>query len=279
MWYGQAAMGVSDSHLLAQRRTAAVACSPASGAGGQNLDLALILADGGRRSIADPAFPAHLQPIGEWATAVWENWLPVSALHRMVFDAKKRLAKARSVWSVCYGPAAAVVATCARLNWNVLDATAIKTDDGKVLHLNLDPPVVVMQEVKKAVRRWRWRSIERTLSDLGANGSGRGAPMEPIWKLLMSNRNDKDWNPSLRGALRSIIANRQWPQSRVHASGWSKHDKCNVCLNDVIVSVSVRMNEMNGRNGLMAKASSLHKRLICLGRPASSSCSACRAEF
>ena len=161
MTYGEAAMGVSDSLLLGQRRAAAVACAPASGTGGQNLDLALILADGGPRSMADPAFAAHLQPIGEWVAAVWEKWMPEAALERMVIDAKRRIAKARSVWSVCYGPAAAVVASWARLKWTVADAVTLRTDEGKFLSLKLDPPAVIMIEIRKAVQRWRWRNVER----------------------------------------------------------------------------------------------------------------------
>lgn len=149
MTYGQSAMGVSDSHLLAQRRAAAAACAPASGSDGQNLDLAMLLADGGPRSVADPAFPAHTQPIGEWAAAVCEEFLPIPALRRMIADAKKRLSKATNVWSVCYGPAASYAATCARIKWVVSDAATVTTDEGKALNLLLDPPVVVTGEVKR----------------------------------------------------------------------------------------------------------------------------------
>ena len=52
------------------RRVAVAACSPASGRGGEQIDLALMVADGGPRGSADPAFAAHLLPIGEWAAAV-----------------------------------------------------------------------------------------------------------------------------------------------------------------------------------------------------------------
>ena len=51
----------------------AAIAAPASGAGGQKLDAALIVADGGPSGMADPAFDAHLLPIGEWATDVWEE--------------------------------------------------------------------------------------------------------------------------------------------------------------------------------------------------------------
>ncbi len=46
MTYGQAIMGVSNTLLRAQRRAAAAAAGPATGTAGQNLDLALLLADG-----------------------------------------------------------------------------------------------------------------------------------------------------------------------------------------------------------------------------------------
>ena len=54
--------------------------------------------------------------------------------------------------------------------------------------------------------------------------------MEPIAKLLKSKANSEDWNPALRGALRSAIAGRQYPQARVYAAGWADHNKCLFCL-------------------------------------------------
>lgn len=55
---------MSDSTLLNQRRLVASAVAPASGGGGQDLDLTLILADGGPNGKSDLAFPAHEAPIG-----------------------------------------------------------------------------------------------------------------------------------------------------------------------------------------------------------------------
>ena len=45
MTYGQAIMGVSNSMLRDQRRIATAIAAPGSGCGGQNLDIALMLAD------------------------------------------------------------------------------------------------------------------------------------------------------------------------------------------------------------------------------------------
>ena len=52
----------------AQRRAVAAA-SVTFGAG--DLDLTLILADSSHLGRADPAFAAHLDPIGMWAEALW----------------------------------------------------------------------------------------------------------------------------------------------------------------------------------------------------------------
>ena len=60
MTYGLGIIGVSDDMLRDMRRVAAAISCPATGTGGQNLDAALIVADGGPSGCADPAFDAHL---------------------------------------------------------------------------------------------------------------------------------------------------------------------------------------------------------------------------
>ncbi len=119
MTFGQAAMGVAPSLLLRQRRSAAAAAAPARGTCGQSLDLALLIADETRGGKADPAFDAHTGPIGHWAKAVWEKWLPVSALQRLVAAAESKLSRAARPWAVVRGPGAALLATASRLAWTV----------------------------------------------------------------------------------------------------------------------------------------------------------------
>ena len=62
--------------LYTQRTTAAKAAAPPSGSCGQDLDLALMMADASANGRADPAFDAHKLPIATWALAIWEAWLP-----------------------------------------------------------------------------------------------------------------------------------------------------------------------------------------------------------
>ena len=86
-----------------------------SGTGGQNMDVALMFADGSTKGSADPAFDAHILPIGDWAMAVWDARLPKHTLRGMIARAKLKLVKSTNVWAATSGPATAVVATCERI--------------------------------------------------------------------------------------------------------------------------------------------------------------------
>ena len=137
--YGQAIMGVPDHLLRDQRRAVAAAAALEHGTGGQQLDLALLVADGGPRGSADPAFDAHILPLSYWAAAVWEERLPRASLERMVARARVQIAKAKRVWHVVCGPAAALVVTCSRIGWRVNSALLITTHEGRQLDLTLAP--------------------------------------------------------------------------------------------------------------------------------------------
>ena len=68
MW-GMEPLGVPPSTLLLQRLAAAPAAHPGESMCGQDLDLALILADGSAKGMADPAFVAHT--LGQWDIGRW----------------------------------------------------------------------------------------------------------------------------------------------------------------------------------------------------------------
>ena len=137
--YGCATTGVSNTMLARQRRAAALAAAPANGSGGQHTDMALVMADGGLSGKADPAFDAHEQPIGQWSMACWELWLPACSLLHLAAKAKAALLRPGHIWARVRGPGAAMVASCARLGWSVTDAFSLVTDQGKLLHLRIDP--------------------------------------------------------------------------------------------------------------------------------------------
>ena len=153
MTYGTEILGVATGMLRSQRQTVAAVTAPGHGTGGQNLDLALMMADGKANGRADPAYDAHATPIGQWAMAVWESWEYIGNLNRMIDHAKTNLDEAVNKWAVVRGPAATLVQTCARIGWQVVSATKLVTDIGEELALQLDPPIVVMNKCFEAVQR------------------------------------------------------------------------------------------------------------------------------
>ena len=224
--FGQRALGVADSMLLGQRRAAAAAtCDKACGA---DLDLTLVIADGRTIGSTDPAFEAHIGVVHMWALAVWENWAPRAMLARLVDKTLVRLNRAKRVWAVVYGPAAALVATLRRLGWGIKSAFVFESDDGKLLDLRLDSPAYIKGVVCDSVERWRWRRVEGNLPCLSSGGKGRGAWWKPIARALRQP-DSADWNAKHKGALKSTIMNRQWTQQRLHAAGLVESPVCQLC--------------------------------------------------
>ena len=82
MMHGFGGMGVAPTMLLHQRRATMAAASPKNGLGGQQLEVALVLADGSRKGKMDPAFPAHGDVVLHWAQAIWNKWVPVDRLQQ-----------------------------------------------------------------------------------------------------------------------------------------------------------------------------------------------------
>ena len=102
------------------------------------MEMTLMILDGSTKGRADPAFEAHSGVIGHWAQAVWHTWLPINRLQAMIDDGFARTAAAQQPWRVVYGPAAALILTCERIGWKVLNATDIQTDLGRVIKLHED---------------------------------------------------------------------------------------------------------------------------------------------
>ena len=69
-------------------------------------------------------------------------------------------------WNKIIGPATAVVACINRLGWELLSARQLRTDSGTVINLDVDPPVVIANEAKLSVRRWRWNRIRSEFPQL-----------------------------------------------------------------------------------------------------------------
>ena len=172
--------------LLCQRRAAlATTCVNSCGA---DLDLSLTLADGKSNGAADPAFEAHVGIILFWSLANWEAWAPRALLQNLISSSRSRLDRAKSPWSVVYGPVAAFVATLRRLGWVICSAIEVSADDGTIVNFLVDSPAYVRGVDTAPVQRWRWSRVEEKFPSSDSGGAGRGAE----WRVATKALNCKD---------------------------------------------------------------------------------------
>ena len=235
--FGQAAAGISDYQLMQLRRRAAGVVGGV--AAGKDANLVLVAADARWGDKADPAFSAHADTVVQWAEAVWSGLLPIEAMQRTIRKAKLELARAKRQWSVVKGPAAATVATLARIGWTAVDATTAYSDQGDEVAFTKDPPAMVKKMIHDAVRRWRWRQAGMT----GEGSEGR-REAEVVWKpvadLIARGRwrepdvtADQRMEVICKGeqvALRSAVVGGQWPQVRLFQAGLCEVPWCALCL-------------------------------------------------
>ena len=236
--YGQAILGVADYQLLQLRRRAAGLVGGMTA--GKDPNLVLIVADARMGDMADPAFAAHADPVVNWAEAVWEGRMALEWMQKTVARAKVELTKARRQWAVVKGPAAAVVATLARLGWTMIDAVKVYTDKREEVDFQQDPPARVKQLIHESVRRWRWRLAGMVVGE-GREGWTDG----PVWKPLADLISKGRWTDPVHGpredgvvglaksgeqaALRSALVGGQWPQVRLHVAGLVEEPYCVLC--------------------------------------------------
>ena len=226
MVYGEASMGVSPSFLHAQRVVVAAAACP-SGAG--DLDLTLILADGGPNGEADPAFPAHQLPIGKWAQAVWHRWLPIPSLQALVDHATLKLGDGDCKWSLVSGPALAFQASARRIGWQVRNASTVVDEVGVLHDFTEVPPARIAKIVHRAVTTWRWRRVEARFPHAKQGDGGHGFFLEPVRRLLKV-KDSETWGGRQKSSLRSAFLNRQWPQARLFQAGRASTPTCQLCV-------------------------------------------------
>ena len=66
--------------------------------------------------------------------------MPEDDLQASIDYARSRIDKAQQPWSVVTGPAAALVCTLDRLQWRVVSAVLLITDEGREVDLRVTPP-------------------------------------------------------------------------------------------------------------------------------------------
>ena len=249
--YGADVSSMAPSHLEAARRAIAKAVAPA--AGGKSSQVVLYVADGASGTL-DPAFDANVLPLQMWALAHWQSWVPVQKLEAAMQQAlADHPPDQPTAWRRVAGPVSALVAAIRRLGWAIGNHRQFRTDVGEQLDLLLDPPCVVAQAARRAVRRWRVAGLGRAMPalipqipDLVVDRDRSGRPTFERQELVLdfadvldsvlaaSGKSGKkafaDWEPNCKGELRSAITGGQWPQARLAAvKGWTDTVACQLC--------------------------------------------------
>ena len=247
--YGVDVAGMSSAHLLNARRMIARAIAPVGG--GKSADLVLYTADAAGGTL-DPAFDAHVQPLQSWSLACWQKWQPLESMRKVMRHARERIMNdGKASWAKVSGPAAAALATADRIGWTFISGDRLHCDDGTVLDLHLDPPVVVAEAVKRAVRRWRLGRIIKSFPELvpGLPDIVAEGLLSPVRTTLidfsdvlarLSSRGKVStcavfdaWEAKYRADLTSAVCGGQWPQARLASvPGWVDDNRCQLCLSE-----------------------------------------------
>ena len=193
------------------------------------MEISLAMADASPSGRADPMYEAHAAPIGLWAEAVWNQWLPRGALQALISAAVAKLTESAKIWCKVAGPAAAYVASAWRLGWKGASWCEVTDDAGKLLQFCRDAPRRTRDLVYKSARRWRNRRIYSKFTGLPEDRRGDGLFLTPIYRLLNAKPNPS-WTREDQGGLRSVYCGRQWPQVRLVKAGLAKTTSFNCCL-------------------------------------------------
>ena len=195
--------------------------------------MTLIIAGGETDTMVDPALAAMRNTVVMWAKAVYNGWLPGGFLRRMMQQARGMMATNGIHWQSATVPALASVYSAARCGWRFVDYRTVITDTGDEFKLDVDSPAIVNKLGNEAVRQWRWRRVARLWPEMGGDAGEPGAIMQPIWRLFDPRTKLDGWGADERGALRSVLTNRQWSQARCNMAKFVDHDRCLLCLSDV----------------------------------------------
>ena len=102
--------------------------------------------------------------------------------------------------------------------------------------------------------------MEAKHPSLSSNGIGSGSDLRPFYKLLGKSAINKNWTADHQGALRSVVANRQWLQLRCYQAGLSDSKECQLCGWDAGL-----IREIRDENSENAATNDLNCRGIPLG--------------
>jgi len=233
-------------------RIAAAALTPATA--GKNPTM-VMHASSVHSEAVNPNLAANLGPIKAWATACWEGWAPVDQMKTVYKHNKGKIIDAQpNHWNAVRGPAAAVAATCVRLQWRSEDGVQFRDDVGTTLDITLDSPQVFVNAAKRSVTRLNLDAVllhmpaaaprkddilkHSAFSVSNERDGGRRSVLVDLVPFLRPlyrgskkvSKNLPQWTTKCKGYLTSAINGGQWTQTmKAKLPTFSGTTKCQLC--------------------------------------------------
>ncbi len=223
MGFGAAVYGINDANIAAMKTIVAEASDTTTRGRNINLDLMLMDRPSARgASRAHPLFRATLEPVREWAAAVWDAMPSPGILNLAMEGAAAALRSARRPWAKVRGPAGGLLCSLSRVGWTALDARTLRDHDGMTYDLLRISPYELLAAVEVAVERTIYADIAE---ELGEPMLRDGIKLDTVNRMIHGSK----LQPMERAALRSTVVGAQWPQQRLFDAGISEDNFCRRC--------------------------------------------------
>ena len=252
MMYGCEITGMGDTMVAEATQVAAAALTPPTA--GKNPTMVMHAAAVHSEAV-NPNLAANVGPIKAWASASWEGWARVDQMTEVFKYNNSKLKEMQpNHWNGVRGPAAAVVATCIRLQWRSEDGIHFRDDVGMRLDITLDSPQVFANAAKRSVARLNIDAVLKHLpaaaplkddilkhSTFSVNNERDGGRrsvlvnlvpfLSPLYRGSKSvGRYLPQWTTKCKGYLNSAINGGQWTQTmKAKLPGFTGTSKCQLC--------------------------------------------------
>ena len=143
--------------------------------------------------------------------------------------ARDVMGRAKRLWAVVKGPAAAAWASLHRIGWRFASPFEVISDLGiehDLLHIS---PKRFQRRLHEGVNRWAWRKV---LKQMGLNeGEAMAIGGRAVGEWIRNMLHGKgELSVQERGALRSVVDGSAWTEERCWEEGYLEFPLCKWCL-------------------------------------------------
>jgi ribonuclease HI len=181
----------------------------------------------------DPAYRCVVGPIARWARRAWVADLATRhQLQRLWVATTARLRGPllshdhSALWKAVCGPTSALVATLARLRWQMHSAFTWTTHLGRRVDVLTLAPLVVASLARQATHDWLFSRVAATQPTLALLAGGAETQ---VTRRLTTGRTSTYWSPKHQGALACTASGGVWLEARKHSAGYTATALCQGC--------------------------------------------------